>query len=88
MNKDSAYGFICGLAVGTAIALLFAPQSGSKTQAQIARKTQKAKQHLKNHGSEVRESAIDVFEKGKKKVAQGLEHAVQTGRQVYEKSLG
>lgn len=77
MNK-SMIGFSLGLGVGAAMALLYAPRSGAKTQKLLARKIRKSTDYFQDQASGLRSSAADLMEKGKEQVIrhrQELEHA-------------
>ena len=91
MDKGSACSFMCGLGVGTAVALLFAPYSGAKMQRLVSRKAHKARKQLNDLAGDARGSAIDLLEKGKREIArqrQGLEQAVEAGTRAYKESIG
>jgi gas vesicle protein len=74
--------FLVGAAVGAAIALLYAPQSGKDTRRLIAQKTEESKdaildsskdvldkgKELFDRGRELADEAADIFERGRKLV--------------------
>jgi gas vesicle protein len=74
--------FLVGAAVGAAIALLYAPQSGKDTRRLIAKKTEASKdvlldsskevldrgKELFDRGRELADEAADIFERGRKLV--------------------
>ena len=74
--------FLVGAAVGAAIALLYAPQSGKDTRRLIAKKTERGKdaivdsskevldrgKELFDRGRELADEAADIFERGRKLV--------------------
>jgi len=84
-SEDYAIGagwFLVGAAVGAAVALLYAPQSGKDTRRLIAQKTERGKEvivdsskevmdrgkELFDRGSELADEAADIFERGRKLV--------------------
>ena len=74
--------FLVGAAVGAAVALLYAPQSGKETRRYIAEKTEQGKdaivdsskevldkgKELFDRGRELADEAADIFERGRKLV--------------------
>lgn len=74
--------FLVGAALGAAVALLYAPQSGKDTRRLIAKKTEKGKdvlmdsskevmdrgKELFDRGRELADEAADIFERGRKLV--------------------
>jgi len=78
MNKNYLIGFSLGIGVGAALGILLTPQSGVKTQRMIARKLRKSTDYFQDQASGLRDSAVDLVEKGKEQVAhhrQAFEHA-------------
>ncbi len=80
MERDSntnVVWFLAGAALGAAIALLYAPQSGQETRRLIAKKTNEGRdaltersRELYDRGRELADEAAELFERGKK-LAQG-----------------
>ena len=74
--------FLVGAAVGAAVALLYAPQSGKDTRRFIAKKTEQGREalvdsskealdrgkELFDRGRELADEAADIFERGRKLV--------------------
>jgi gas vesicle protein len=52
--------FLLGLAVGAGIALLFAPQSGAETRADLRRGARRARRKARDFAEEAREAAHDI----------------------------
>ena len=84
-REDSGIGlawFVVGAAVGAAVALLYAPQSGKDTRRLIAKKTEQGREvlidsskealdrgkELFDRGRELADEAADIFERGRKLV--------------------
>jgi len=75
--------FLAGFGIGTAVALLFAPQSGEQTRKQIAEKAQKSKDYVAAKGREIREQAEDLVGQGRElinKQKDRLADALEAGR--------
>jgi gas vesicle protein len=82
--------FIAGLGIGTAIALLFAPQSGEETRKQIVGKAQDGRDFVALKGREFRKQAEDLVDQGKDlvnkqkaRLADVLESGKQAARETF-----
>jgi gas vesicle protein len=71
--------FLLGAAVGAGLALLFAPQSGEETRADIRRVARKAKRKARDLGESGRELAEDLLETGR----EAVEELADTGRSAF-----
>ena len=91
MEDDSKFSyFFLGLGLGVAVGLLFAPKSGSETRDLLLSKADEGKDYLKRRSSELRDSAGDIFEKGKTAVTRqrdNLSAAVEAGKQAYREAV-
>ena len=80
-DRDLLFAFLAGVAVGAAVALLSAPQSGSRTRRQIRRKAEDIQACLEEIGE-------DLVEKGRELIERGRETAGETlggiGKKVKE----
>ena len=74
---DTFANFFIGVGLGVGIALLFAPQSGEETRERIKEKADAGKDYLKRRGYELRDSANDMFERGKEAIGRGKDTALQ-----------
>ena len=74
---DTFANFFVGVGIGVGIALLFAPQSGEETRGQIKDKADASKDYLKRRGSELRDTASDMIERGKEVIGRGKDTALQ-----------
>lgn len=75
--------FLAGAGAGAAIALLFAPQSGDKTQKMISKKVHKGMNQVTADGKKIQNQARDLaemVEQEKDRVA----HAFEAGVEAYE----
>lgn len=91
MEDDNKFSyFFLGLGLGVAVGLLFAPSSGAETRDMLRSKADESKDYLKRRGSELRDTASDVIEKGKTAVSRQRDHlsaAVDAGKQAYREAV-
>lgn len=67
VNQESrAVWFLAGAAVGAAVALLFAPQSGRETRQLIARRAGEGREALTEKSHEIADKGRELYDKGKK----------------------
>lgn len=67
-SEDSGTGlawFLVGAAVGAAVAVLYAPQSGKDTRRLIAKKTEEGKEALAGSGKEMLDKSRELFQRGR-----------------------
>jgi gas vesicle protein len=103
IEDKSGFGyFLLGLGIGVAAGLLWAPRSGEETRALLADKAgegadylkdraQDSTEYVKQRGGEVRQSAADLYEKGRTHVSrhrETLNAAVEAGKQAYREAMG
>ena len=103
MEDRSGFGyFLLGLGIGAAAGILWAPRSGEETRALIADRAGEGAEYLRNRAQdggdyvrqrtgEVRQSASDLYEKGKHHVnrhRETLNAAVEAGKQAYRDAMG
>ena len=62
---DVVLMFLAGIAVGAAVGLLTAPQSGKKTRRQIARKAEDAQTYIEELGEELMEKGRELMDRGR-----------------------
>ena len=87
---DKLANFFIGVGIGVGIALLFAPQSGGETRERLKEKADAGKDYLKRCGSELRDTASDIIERGKDVIGRGKYTAVQeaeAAREAYRETL-
>lgn len=58
--------FAVGAALGAAVALLYAPQSGDRTRRLISRKAKESRDVLSDSGRELLDRGRDLYEKGRR----------------------
>jgi gas vesicle protein len=64
-NGISVAWFLVGTAIGAAVALLYAPQSGKDTRRLIAKKTEEGREILADSSKEVLDRGKELFDKGR-----------------------
>ncbi len=79
MEDNKLSYFLCGLGMGVAIGVLFAPQSGRETREVLRSKANEGREYLRRKGEEVRESASEM--RGR------VRRAVEAGQQAYRQEL-
>jgi gas vesicle protein len=75
--------FLTGAALGAAIALLYAPQSGEQTRKLIGRKAREGRDVLADQGEELIDRGKELFERGRK-VADEAAELFERGRKLVE----
>jgi len=90
MDKSGFSSFLLGLGVGIGIGMLFAPKSGAETRQLIKDKTGEGTDYIKQRGSDLRDSATDLVNRGKEAVnrqKETLADALEAGRQAYHDAV-
>jgi len=86
-SKTQVVGFfLTGAAVGTAVALLYAPKSGVETRKQIRRFSKKAVHQLDDLQNDLREQISDGYEQVMEVFGDAKEY-VQEGRNKLQKMI-
>jgi gas vesicle protein len=90
-DKDSSgiLWFIAGLGVGAAVALLYAPQSGSETRETIRARAEEGRELMRERARRARENASEWVDRGKETLNQQKEQfrsAYEAGRQAYKEA--
>ena len=71
------FAFIAGAAVGAAVALLFAPASGTDTRAYVNRRAREAR----DRASEAAEQGREIFNRQRENITTAFDRARQAQRQ-------
>lgn len=64
-NSNKLVWFLTGAAIGAAVALLYAPQSGEETRRQLRQKADEGREQLSESGRELVDRGRDLYEKGR-----------------------
>ena len=75
--------FLSGAAIGAAIALLYAPQSGVETRKLLSRKAGEGREALADSGKDLMDRGRELFEKGKA-MADEAADLFERGRKMVE----
>ncbi len=90
MDRDGLANFVLGVGVGVVVGLLFAPKTGEETRELLKNKADEGKEYLKKRGSELRDTAGEVLERGRDVVGRQkdtLAEAVAAGKQAYRETV-
>jgi len=85
-NGSGVLWFLAGLGIGAAVAILYAPQSGSETREILMAKAEEGREYVRNRAKQAREQAEEWAGRGKEAFNQQKEQfrsAVDAGRQAY-----
>ncbi len=85
---DQDYGskvmwFMAGIAIGSTIALMFAPASGEETRRKIAKRTQEGRDALADSGKEMFDRGREMYDRGRK-LAEDAAEMFERGRKIVE----
>ncbi len=83
-NSDKLVWLIAGAAIGAAIALLYAPQTGRDTRRLIGKKARQGREAVSDVGQDLAERGRDLYEKGRR-VAEDAADLLDRGRRLVEK---
>ncbi len=82
------YPFIIGFSAGTLIGMLFAPKSGGSTRDYLGCVATGSVDYVKRQADEIRESALDMVDRGKDVLHRQVEKlamAQDNGVEVYQR---
>jgi gas vesicle protein len=82
-SANSAVWFLTGAALGAAVALLYAPQTGEETRKLIGKKTREGADALSDTGRDMIDKGRDMFERGRK-MADEAADMFERGRKIVE----
>jgi len=91
MDDDNKLSyFFLGLGLGVVAGVLFAPKSGEETREFLASKANEGAELAKRRAAEMRETAVETYERGVSSVQrqkENLSAAVEAGRQTYREAV-
>jgi gas vesicle protein len=85
-NEDSGSNlswFVAGMAVGAAVGMLFAPQSGKATRGKISRTATDSRDAMEASGKELMERGKELYDRGKK-IADEAADLFERGRKLVQ----
>lgn len=91
MNVRDCSSFFSGLGAGIAIALLFAPKSGSETRGQLHEKMTEGRRKFEDQVAEGRrkyEEKRDAAYHAYERQREGISAAFNAGKQAYQEAVG
>jgi gas vesicle protein len=89
--KDTSAGdriafFLLGTAIGAAVALLAAPESGARTRRTLRRKGQDAADYVVEAGKELAERCEDLYKRSGELVDDAAHELSEKYRELYQRS--
>jgi gas vesicle protein len=82
-KTDSLVWFLTGAALGAAVALLYAPQSGKDTRRYLNKKAREGREAMGDVSRDALDKGRDLFEKGRK-MADDAADLFERGRRLVE----
>jgi len=85
---DQDYGskvvwFMAGIAIGSTVALLYAPAKGRDTRRKLVKKTYEGREQLAESGREMIDRGREMYERGRK-LAEDAAEMFERGRKIVE----
>ena len=78
--------FISGTALGAAVALLLAPESGEHTRRRLARQAERGRKTIVESGQDLFERGRELYERGRE-IAEDAAEMFERGRRIAEKTI-
>jgi gas vesicle protein len=86
-NTSNAIGwFITGAVLGAAVALLWAPESGTRIRRRLARQAERGRRTILESGQDLIERGRDLYERGRE-IAEDAAEMFERGRRIAEKQI-
>jgi gas vesicle protein len=82
-SSDAALWFVAGLAVGTTLSLLFAPQSGRDTRSYLSDRARDSRESLEARGRDLLEKSRELFDRGRE-IADEAADMFERGRRLVQ----
>src|SRR3954462_5086014 len=79
-KQSGTLSFFVGIAIGSGLALLFAPQSGVQTRRGLQRRARRAQRAARQMANDMTDTVVDTFHDARRKV----EERIDTARQAIE----
>lgn len=90
MERTDISTFLIGVGMGAAMAMLFAPSSGSKARAQVTKAAAEGADYCADHFKDVRDAVLGAVERGKDQIArqkEGVTQAIKRGSEAYRRAV-
>ncbi len=84
-NGSRFIWFVAGAAIGAAVALLYAPQSGTETRRLIAEKSKEGADAVASTSRDMYERGRELYEKGRRMADEAAE-LLERGKEIVEKA--
>lgn len=88
-NGSTLAALAIGLGIGFALGILYAPNTGRKTRAALAKKADRGITAIRDRADDIRSTAADLFEKGvdgiqsqKETIGRGLDQVKKAYKEV------
>lgn len=81
-----ALWFLGGAVLGGAVALLLAPESGSRTRRKLASQAKRGRKAISESGQDIIEKGRELYERGRE-MAEEAADLFERGRQIAEKNV-
>ncbi len=82
-NTSKLVWFLAGAAIGSAIALLYAPASGDETRRKIGEAANRGRDRLNESGRDLVDKGKEIFDRGRK-IADEASDLFESGRKLVQ----
>lgn len=82
-NTSKLVWFLAGAAIGSAIALLYAPASGDETRKRIGKAATRGRDRLNESGRDLVEKGKEIYDRGRK-IADEAADLFESGRKLVQ----
>jgi gas vesicle protein len=89
MERENSSGIIwlvSGVALGAAVALLVAPETGKRTRRKLAKQAERGRKTVMESSREIYERGRDLYERGRE-IAEDAAEMFERGRKLAEKKI-
>lgn len=84
--SSNAIWFVSGAALGAAVALLIAPDTGERTRRRLVKQAKRGHKTVLESGRDVYERGRDLYERGRE-IAEDAAELFERGRSIAEKKI-
>ena len=89
LDRNAVLYFLSGMALGSVIALLLAPQSGDETRAYLSRKARDASDYAQRKAQDIQERAETLLDQGTETIREKKDQItaiVNSGRKAFRRA--